>query len=191
MNNKIKFIALSALASAMAFTSVASQAAVNGSVEVKFQSSITSASCDIGVIDENGNNNLSNTVILPSLTSTEVGTTEGLVGTSVPFSIGPVDPEACFDSGAVTTYDISASADEVDADNDVLRNDYTSGPANMGVQIVLDSGASILDTPLLAQTVATAQDTVVKLKAQLFHLDTTAPSAGLIGSRATFTTAYY
>jgi len=191
MNNKIKFIALSALASAMAFTSVASQAAVNGSVEVKFQSSITSASCDIGVIDENGNNNLSNTVILPSLTSADVGTTEGLVGTSVPFSIGPVDPEECFNSGAVTTFDISASADEVDADNDVLRNDYTSGPANMGVQMVLDSGASILDTPLLAQTVTTAQDTVVKLKAQLFHLDAAAPSAGLIGSRATFTTAYY
>ncbi|MCD6668741.1 hypothetical protein LT068_06555, partial [Vibrio cholerae] len=71
MNNKIKFIALSALASAMTFTSVASQAAVNGSVEVKFQSSITSASCEIGVINEDGSENLSNTIILPSLTTTE------------------------------------------------------------------------------------------------------------------------
>ena len=116
MNSKIKFIALSALASAMAFTSVASQAAVNGSVEVKFQSSITSASCDIGVIDENGNNNLSNTVILPSLTSAEVGTTTGVVGTAVPFSVGPVDPEACYNSGAVTKFDMVASGDQVAAD---------------------------------------------------------------------------
>ncbi|UTZ37888.1 hypothetical protein HB763_15090 [Vibrio campbellii] len=49
MNRKIKFIALSALASAMTFTSVASQAAVDGSVEVKFQISITSASCDVAL----------------------------------------------------------------------------------------------------------------------------------------------
>ena len=126
----------------MTFTSVASQAAVNGSVEVKIPSSITSASCDIGVIDENGNNNLSNTVILPSLTSAGVGATTGVVGTAVPFSVGPVDPEACYNSGAVTKFDMVASGDQVAAD--VLRNGYASGPANMGVQMLLESGSSIL-----------------------------------------------
>ena len=149
----------------MAFTSVASPAAVNGSVEVKFQSSITSASCDIGVIDENGNNNLSNTVILPSLTSAEVGATAGVVGTAVPFSVGPVGPEACYNSGAVTKFDMVASGDQVAAD--VLRNGYASGPANMGVQMLLKSGSSILNAPLLDQAVTSAADTVVDLEAQL------------------------
>ncbi|MBU2896775.1 fimbrial protein [Vibrio hepatarius] len=189
MINKIKFLSLSALASAMIFTSGISQAAVNGSLEVKFQSSITSRSCDIGVIDETGNSNLSNTVILPSLTTDDVNTMTGVVGTSVSFSVGAVDQEECFNSGAVTTFDIVASGDQVSTD--VLRNAYATGPANMGVQMLLDSGDSILNAPLLGQTVSSAEDTVVDLKAQLFHLDAIAPNEGLIGSTATFTTAYY
>ncbi|HDZ9500363.1 TPA: hypothetical protein RUZ94_003274 [Vibrio cholerae] len=191
MNNKIKFIALSALASAMTFTSVASQAAVNGSVEVKFQSSITSASCEIGVINEDGSENLSNTIILPSLTTTEVGTANGVVGEAVLFSVGPKNPEDCYTaitSGA-KMYDVVAAGDQVVAD--VLRNTYATGPQDMGVKLTLANGSSILNAPSLGNSVADADGTIIDFKSQLFHVGTNSTTEGLIGSVATITTAYY
>ena len=78
-------------------------------MELKFQSSITAGSIDIGVIDNNGNSNLSNTDYFTFFDS-EVNTISGVVGSSVSFSVG-VDPEACFNSGAVTTFDMVASGD--------------------------------------------------------------------------------
>ncbi|EJL6357671.1 hypothetical protein FLL96_11270 [Vibrio cholerae] len=189
MISKIQFIACSTLATSVIFTSGISQAAVNGSLELNFQSSITSGSCEIGVIDESGNSNLSNTVILPSLTPSEVNIIAGVVGTSVSFSVGALDPEACFNGGAVTTFDMIASGDQVHTD--VLRNSFSTGPTNMGVQMLLDSGDSILNAPFLGKPISSAEDTVVNLKAQLFHLDTMVPNQGLIGSTAVFTTAYY
>ena len=188
MNSKIKFIALSALASAMAFTSVASQAAVNGSLKVKFQSSITATSCEVGVIDEDGSINRSNTIILPSLTSTQAaGVDSGVVGTAVNFSIGPLNPVEC--AKVATSYDVVATGDQVTTD--VLRNLYGSGPANMGVEMKLASGGSILDIPLMDQDIASADDTIIHFKSQLFHLDNQPVTEGLIGSVATVTTAYY
>ncbi|TQQ44686.1 hypothetical protein FLL65_17645 [Vibrio cholerae] len=193
MNNKIKFIALSALASAMTFTSVASQAAVNGSVEVKFQSSITSASCEIGVINEDGSENLSNTIILPSLTTTEVGTTNGIVGEAVLFSVGPKNPDDCYTAistaPAVSKYDVVAAGDQVVAD--VLRNTYATGPQDMGVKLTLADGSSILNAPLIGKLVANADETIIDFKSQLFHVGINSTTEGLIGSVATITTAYY
>ncbi len=193
MNNKIKFIALSALASAMTFTSVASQAAVNGSVEVKFQSSITSASCEIGVINEDGSENLSNTIILPSLTTQEVGTTNGIVGEAVLFSVGPKNPDDCYTAistaPAVSKYDVVAAGDQVVAD--VLRNTYATGPQDMGVKLTLADGSSILNAPLIGKQVANADETIIDFKSQLFHVGTYSTTEGLIGSVATITTAYY
>lgn len=187
MNNKIKFIALSALASAMTFTSVASQAAVNGSVEVKFQSSITSASCEIGVINEDGSENLSNTIILPSLTTTEVGTANGVVGEAVLFSVGPKDPTAC--AAAASKYDVVAAGDQVVTD--VLRNTYATGPQDMGVKLTLADDSSILNTPSLGNSFSDADGTIIDFKSQLFHVGTNSTTEGLIGSVATITTAYY
>ncbi|MBU2899246.1 hypothetical protein, partial [Vibrio hepatarius] len=147
-----------------------------------------SASCEIGVINDDGSDNLSNTIILPSLTSSDAEAANvNVVGEVVNFSIGPVDPAAC--ASAASTFDMVATGDQVTTD--VLRNTYGSGPANMGVQLKLASGASILDNPLLAQSITDADSTIVDFTSQLFHVDDQAVEAGLIGSVTTITTAYY
>ncbi|UTZ38756.1 hypothetical protein HB763_19315 [Vibrio campbellii] len=183
MNSKIKFIALSALASAMTFTSVASQAAVDGSVEVKFQSSITSASCDVGVFDDNGSQILSNTVVLPSLTLTDITADNDVVGDATDFSVGPLVPADC----AYTDFQIGATGDVVTTD--VLRNSYADGAANMGVKVTLKDGTSILNT-IADGSVGSAGDPI-ELTSQLFHVGSADATTGLIGATTTITTAYY
>ncbi|KJR30113.1 hypothetical protein BOO91_20045 [Vibrio navarrensis] len=183
----INKISILILFSASAITSIYAQAAVDGSVEVKFQSSITSASCDIGVYDENDILVSSSTIVLPSITSSDVGTTIGAVGDSVTFKIGPADPTACFNNGAVTGYQIVATGSQVGPN--VLQNSYTTGPSNIGVELLAANGSPVLDTPIVG-SVAAPEDTLLEFTGSLYHTDATAPVEGLIGASAVFTTAY-
>ncbi|UTZ38758.1 type 1 fimbrial protein [Vibrio campbellii] len=189
MNSKIKFIALSVLASAMTFTSVASQAAVDGSVDVKFQSSITSAYCDVALFDENKTKIDSNTLVVPSLTNSEAGVS-GALGKPTQFYIGPNDDTMCdwfkMDDNRVS---VSVSGTSTDTNGEVLTNTNSSGPQNIGFFITDEDSRPVLNSdPHDYPYTETIK--YIPYEVSLFNVDGSAAAGGLVSSVAVFTTAY-
>lgn len=159
---------------------------------VKFSGQFVLPTCDAAVYDANNTMLPSGAVLLPSLTSTEATTVVSApIGEKVVFKIGPVNPQACID--LLSSYIVKVTASGFNKGN-VLHNVSGSGPSNIGVEVLQESGAPILDHEATQNiTPGDTNTSLVPFSAQLYNMTGGVPDAngGYILSEATFTTAYY
>ncbi|EMY6821128.1 type 1 fimbrial protein [Vibrio cholerae] len=161
---------------------------------VKFSGQFVLPTCDAAVYDANNTIVPSGTVLLPSLNSLEATTaTSSSIGEKIIFKIGPVNPQACIDV-PLTQFKVDVSASGYSSGN-ILHNVSSSGPDNIGVEVLQEDGSSILNFGDQVSQSINPNDvntTLVPFSAQLYNKTGGAPNTnGYILAVATFTTAYY
>lgn len=160
---------------------------------LNFSGQFIAPTCDARVYDANNVLLPSGVVSLPTLDSDQVAQRIGAVGERVIFKIGPANPQACMDLLSTYLVDVSASG-YTDGNPNVLVNLASNGPSNIGVEVLTESGASILPfASSVRQTIVPGDtnSTLVGFSAQLYNRDGQAPDKlGLVSATAIFTTAY-
>ncbi|EJL6357673.1 type 1 fimbrial protein [Vibrio cholerae] len=160
--------------------------AESGATDVHFSSSITSASCDVALYDENKTKIDSNTLVVPSLTTSETKQA-GALGEPTPFYIGPDDTRLC-DTFGKTKVSVSVLGASTNANPSVLKNTNASGPQNIGFLITDKDGEEVLNSVYDYPYSDAAK--YIPYDVSLFNIDGVAASGGLVSGVAVFTTSY-
>ncbi|MBU2896776.1 fimbrial protein [Vibrio hepatarius] len=182
--NKLSCVVSSLSLAAFSFSCFAE----SGSTDVYFSSSITSASCDVALYDENKTKIDSNTLVVPSLTISEAGGS-GALGEPTPFYIGPDDDTLCdwfsMDDNRVSVF---VSGTSTDTNGEVLKNTNSSGPQNIGFFITDEGNSPVLNS--VHDYPYTETIKYIPYEVSLFNVDGSAANGGLVSSVAVFTTSY-
>ncbi|HDZ9500364.1 TPA: type 1 fimbrial protein [Vibrio cholerae] len=160
--------------------------AESGAIDVYFSSSITSASCDVALYDENKTKIDSNTLVVPSLTTSETERA-GALGEPTPFYIGPDDTRLCDTFGKMKV-SVSVLGVSTNANPSVLKNTNVSGPQNIGFLITDKDGEEVLNSVYDYPYSDTAK--YIPYDVSLFNIDGVAANGGLVSGVAVFTTSY-
>ena len=182
--NKLSDVVSSLSLAAFSFSCFAE----SGATDVYFSSSITSSGCDIALYDENKIKIDSNTLVVPSLTTSETELPGGgSLGEPTPFYIGPDDTIFC-DTWGKTTVSVSVSGVSSDVNPSVLENTNTSGPQNIGFLITDKDGKEVLNS--VYDYPYSDIDMYIPYDVSLFNTDGIVANGGLVSGVAVFTTSY-
>jgi len=162
--------------------------AESGATDVYFSSSITSASCDVALYDENKTKIDSNTLVVPSLTTSETEQ-PGALGEPTQFYIGPDDATLCdYFNLAEEKVSVFVSGTGTDTNGEVLKNTNSSGPQNIGFFITDETNSPVLNS--VHDYPYTDTIKYIPYKVSLFNVDGSAAADGWVSSVAVFTTSY-